>query len=98
MIVMIPTTDLLILHPLKPDTHRADIQQRGLRILTPLQAWVTLDMGTPDLNTHLITGMAIMDPDTQATMDIGITDRGISGQTWHFVEFAMMDKTDDLSA
>jgi hypothetical protein len=42
--------------------------------------------------------MAIMDPDTQATMDIGITDRGISGQTWHFVEFAMMDKTDDLSA
>lgn len=81
MIVMIPITDLLILHQLTPDTHRADIQRPGLPILTPLQAWVTLDMGTTDLNTRLITAMAIMDLDIQVTMDTGITDRGISGQT-----------------
>lgn len=79
MIVMIPIPDLLILHPLTSDTHRADIQQRVLRTQTHLRARVTLGMATIDLNTRLIMDMATIDLDTQAIMDIGITDTGING-------------------
>lgn len=77
MIVMIPITDLFIRHPLTPDTHRADIQQRGLRIPPHPRIPITMDIKTTDLNTRVIMDMAIMVIDTQAT--IGITGPGIKG-------------------
>ena len=78
MIAMIPITGLRILYLLTLHIPQAGIRQQDLLMPPHHPVQATMGILITGLNILIITGMAIIDLDTPATMATGITDPGIN--------------------